>query len=452
LSILFLFLSAVAANAGPPSGQLVEGLSCASDPSQTYTLYLPSNYRTDSKWPVLLVFDPRGRSKVAAEIFVDAAEAYGWIILSSNDTRSDTEMEPNLRAINALVPEIRDRFSMDHRRVYAAGFSGTVYAALLLARETSGITGVIASGGRFIPAVLDGAVPAVFGAVGDTDFNYSEMRRLSEHLDGAGYPNRLEVFEGPHAWMPAALGRQAVEWMELQAMKADLRTLDKELVARLFAGDMAAARDLAASDRKLDALRRYRAIVASFDGIHAVDEPRGLAEELAQDPSVRKSTREEKRWNDFEERYLERFGTALRSFLDSPAPSSEKSLVRELEIEDLLRRSRHDGWEGVTARRLLAKVYSNTSFYLTRDLMRDGRYQHAATALRVAVRIRENDPITWYNLACSLARTGRRGESLDALDRAVQCGFGDADHIESDPDLESLRGSRRFRDLLARLR
>ena len=108
---------------GQPRGGLVEGVSCGSDPTQTYTLYLPTSYDPGQRWPVLLVFDPRGRSVLAAELFREAAEDYGWIIVSSNDTRSDGPNEPNVRAINALLPEVHTRLPVDENRIYAAGLS-----------------------------------------------------------------------------------------------------------------------------------------------------------------------------------------------------------------------------------------------------------------------------------------------------------------------------------------
>ena len=64
-----------------PIGEMVEGITCHSDPTQTYTLYIPSAYTSDQRLPVLLVFDPRGRSLLAAELFRDAAETYGWIVI-----------------------------------------------------------------------------------------------------------------------------------------------------------------------------------------------------------------------------------------------------------------------------------------------------------------------------------------------------------------------------------
>jgi len=95
--ILVVASSPAIAEEPPIRGGLVEGVKCGSDPTQTYTLYLPSVYDSERLWPVLLVLDPRGRSVTAAELFREAAEEYGWIILSSNNTRSDTAADQHPR-------------------------------------------------------------------------------------------------------------------------------------------------------------------------------------------------------------------------------------------------------------------------------------------------------------------------------------------------------------------
>jgi hypothetical protein len=105
-----------------PRGRLVENVACQRDNSQTYTLYLPSQYSGDRRWPLLLIFDPRGRGTFAAEIFREPAEKYGWILMSSNNTRSDGPWEPNQRA---LAP-------------------GGAVVAWALAQRTQEIAGVIA--------------------------------------------------------------------------------------------------------------------------------------------------------------------------------------------------------------------------------------------------------------------------------------------------------------------
>lgn len=63
--------------------------------------------------------------------------------------------------------------------------------------------------------------------------------------------------------------------------------------------------------------------------------------------------------------------------------------------------------------------------------------------------LRPADPGVLYNLACSLALTGRRDDALRALAEAVRNGYGDYRHMASDRDLGPLRDSPRFQELLA---
>ncbi len=431
---------------------MVEGLACESDPTQTYTLYLPSTYDPASRWPVLLVLDPRGRSVVAAELFRGTAEEYGWIILSSNDTRSDESMEPNRLALNALWAEIHSRYAIDPRRIYAAGFSGTVFVAYLVAQQTGGLAGVIGAGGRYIEDALEKNQVAMFGAVGDTDFNYPEMRQMDEFLARQGNPHRLEVFPGGHEWMPEPLARQAVEWMELEAMRSGRRPRDETLIARLYAEDMAAADRLERSGDPLGALERCGAIDRTFQELHDTSEARDLAERLAARRELKQARKERERWDAYEAKYLTESFPAVYAFRAAEVAPAAAVLARDLRLDDLQHHAVADGWEATTARRLLNNLYTTIAFYLTRDLFSSGMYGHAAAALEVATRIREDSPVVWYNLACARARAGRESAAVEALERAVDLGYSDVDHIEADQDLGPIRDLERYRALVARLR
>ena len=56
-----------------------------------------------------------------------------------------------------------------------------------------------------------------------------------------------------------------------------------------------------------------------------------------------------------------------------------------------------------------------------------------------------------YNLACSYALLGRPDDAFASLDRAIECGFADTDHMQKDEDLNSLHGDPRWKDALASL-
>ena len=143
--VFVLAAASSAAAADFERGKLIEKVVCSGDASQTYTLFLPTRYTTERKWPALFIFDPRGRGTRAAELFHEAAEANGWLLLSSDNTQSDTTWEVNEKALRAMVPEL-GRFSVDEKRVYAAGFSGGATVAWSLGQSRGGLAGVIASG------------------------------------------------------------------------------------------------------------------------------------------------------------------------------------------------------------------------------------------------------------------------------------------------------------------
>lgn len=462
-ALLQLLLVAAPAVAGEPAtdaggfatGRLVAGVACLKDPTQTYTLYLPSSYAPERRWPVLLIFDPRGRSELAAELFRPAAEEYGWILVSSDDTRSDGPPEPNVRAVNALWPEPHERFSVDPRRIYATGFSGGAILAWTLANSTHAVAGVIGAGGRLAPEVplKDGAF-AHFGTVGDIDFNYREMRDLDAALAANGNPHRLEVFHGPHTWMPEELATLAVEWMEIQAMKRGTRPADAELARRLLEEDLAAAAQREAAGDPLAAARRLDNALATFEGVvenDALEPARRRRAALEADPLLGRASAEEASWDAYEERYAAEKLPLLALARDPAVQIPANRLLAELEIRQLRERARQDSYAGTVARRLLETLHTQTSFYLARELLGQKRYRQAEAVLTVAVEIHDDRPASWYNLACASARAGHEKRAMEALERAVAAGFNDAAHLGSDPDLASLRGREDFRRLLARL-
>ena len=65
-------------------------------------------------------------------------------------------------------------------------------------------------------------------------------------------------------------------------------------------------------------------------------------------------------------------------------------------------------------------------------------------------RLLQNDPVVYYNLACSLALTGNPDDAMDALRRAVDLGYDDFEYLLKDSDLKSLRDHPQFQELLER--
>ncbi len=445
-------VSAVAADAPPLRVQvdeLVESISCASDPSQSYTLYLPPGFSNERRWPLLLVFDPRGRSVLAAELFREAARDYGWIIVSSNDTRSDGPMEPNIKALNALWPEVHTRLPADPERIYTAGFSGGGAVAYVLARSTHEVAGIVACGARYLPDDLAAIAAPVYSVAGDIDFNYLEMQKVDAFLAAQGNAHRFATFAGPHSWMPAPLASETVGWLELEAMKSGLRPRDADLVESLYAEDIMAAEALAAAGRELAAARRLRAVERTYEGLRDTSAVVRQAEAVEAGAAYREQLADEKRWDGFEENYVRESNATLAHFRVSDIAPPVAQLARELHISEMLRRAARPGTEGLTTRRALQSPYTALAFYLPREFLAAKRWGHLAAALETTLLIREDDPVAWYNLACARAQTNHPRAAVEALERALEEGFDQTGLLASDPDLDPLRERDDFKAIAA---
>jgi hypothetical protein len=445
-ALVLLLLIATSASA-VERGKLVENVASRADATQTYTLYLPSSYDAAKKYPLLLVFDPRGRGTMAAEIFRPAAEEYGWILISSNQTRSDVVGEsPNMRAIKALLPEV-NRYPMASKRLYATGFSGTAILAWIVGAGTGELAGVIGVGGRLV----DGIPPekfsfAHYGFAGDLDFNNREMRLVEEHLEREGrFPHRFQVFKGQHQWITPALAREAVGWMEVLAK-------NEAVIPKVFAEDVAAADAL----QGLEALRRYRAILRTYAALAPVEAIRTKVAALESDAAVKRELQEEAKWDEFEKQYVSGvFGRLPNIFATLRAKGSAPTahdFVRAFRIDELRRRAARPGIEGVTARRLLESVYTQMTFDVTRQLFERRDYATAAAVLEAVAGIDPGRWLAWYNLAAAEARSNRPRLAYLALDKAVAAGFRDAKLLENDEDFAPLRREQRFRDIVSALR
>lgn len=265
-----------------PKGQIVDEVKCKADESQTYALYLPSGYTPDRKWSVILAFDPRGRGRAPVVQFQQAAEKYGYIVAGSNNSRNGPA-NVSQKAAKALMDDVQARFSIDPRRMYAAGQSGGARFAMDLAIGTKVFAGLIASSAGFShPAGNDVSLPfVVFGTAGTEDFNYLEMRTLDRQITS---PHRVRIFKGDHTWLPPDLAVEALEWMEIQAMKAGLRDRDEALIDRAFAERKA---QLASLTDKGEIYVQTVSLAADFNGLRDVSAYDKTVASLDKDKDVR---------------------------------------------------------------------------------------------------------------------------------------------------------------------
>lgn len=77
-------------------------------------------------------------------------------------------------------------------------------------------------------------------------------------------------------------------------------------------------------------------------------------------------------------------------------------------------------------------------------LTKVGHYDEGLEIDRRLVRLRPDDAVAHYNLACSFCLLRKHEQTLTELRKAFELGYNDFAYLRKDRDLESIRQDRRF--------
>lgn len=451
--------TAMGAREGITPGKVVERVISTADTSQSWAVYVPGRYDPGRAWPILFVMDPRGRALLPLERLIEPAERYGYVVMSSWNTASDfLGPDPNEPALAAMLEDAQRLFRLDGRRLYLVGFSGTARTAWsLTTRLTGHVAGIIGVGGGLPPPLYEADLSPLrehagfgfYGLAGTRDFNHDDMWRVAELLDRHGIANGLAIFEGPHTWAPAELLAQAIDWMELRAMRTGLRPVDPLLVDSLWERRNTRARERAEAGELVEAWREYDALGHDFEGLVDVGAARREADRLRATKAVAEGVARRKALRDRFWAVVDRLDDILfhvRLRLWKPDPDR---LADQLGLEALLAEAEDPGdpLAAAAALRVLEHVFVNVAFYEPRTLIPEGRIDEALAMLDVAERIFRERPQVCLFRARAFAAAERADDAVAAVRCALEAGLP-ARALADDPGLESLRELEEFRALL----
>jgi predicted esterase len=390
----------------------------------------------------------------------DAAERYGYMVMSSYNTVSDGSAEPNVRAFDAMITDAQSALSLDSRRLYLVGFSGTARTSWNYAfRLGDHVAGVLGAGAGVEPSMVLPVIvreygrPFVFfGTAGDVDFNYEELRTLDTRLDELEIPNRIVFFDGGHQWPPADVYDRALEWFEIQAIRQGLRSPDMEWVTRVAARRLEEARTAEEQGRSREALRLYRSVAEDFPELPAGDVASDRVQGLEERNDVRDRLDLERRVGEADAEFRGRFWQWLEGVREGSDPEPERAVER-LRLVRLVERAEGGvGEESKGARRLIEYVFVVTGFYEPARYLGEGDLERARGMLEVADFLKPNHPTVCYGIARVLGLEGHRSGALDALACAVAGGAVSAEALQSEAAFETLRDDPEFEALVERAR
>lgn len=460
LAILHLFALTASSQSVPqailPTGKVIEKVAVQSRPDQSYAAYLPSSYSDARAWPTVFCFDPRARGTTAISRFVSGAEKYGFVIVCSNNSRNALDWPTISQIFTSFWADAHNRFHIDEKRTYAAGFSGGSRIATTFASRCRGcISGVIACGAGF-PADTEpdaGVSFKYFGIAGVDDFNFAEMWELERKFEKLRVPYNFENFQGGHEWAPQDNLERAMAWLTLHAMKDGLVARDPKFIEEQFFARLNGAKRLLNLHELVFAERALSSIARDFQGLMEINSIAATADELRRSDEFKKAVRTE----DGLIRRQFREAEVIRSLWLKPAEPDDLRLPRQdaaLRIREWRKKkdATNDSPDRRLARRILSQLFIGSFESAQASLTQSKDYTLALTHYQLAQEIDPKNYNLAYEIARILALKRERKPALQALELAVSLGFKDVSRLKSEEAFALLEGEAGFQKLLSSIK
>jgi hypothetical protein len=438
------------------NGRTLDTVKCLNQPDQTYSIFVPSDYTEKSKWPVILIFDPAGRGILAVKTFRKATEKYGYILACSYNSRNGP-LNDNFAATGYLLNDLLKRFTLDDKRIYAAGFSGGSRLALALATQNTFIAGVIGCGAglpndrSLIPSEKSSFV--YYGIAGNRDMNWLEMFDLMTFFNNrtAVIPY-LRTFDGGHQWPPTEILTEAVEWINMQAMKKKLSVYDTAYISFCSEKIMTLVNNLTDAGNQTDAVRYLQYAIRDFSGGPVSLKMTRMLTSLEKSKGYRDANREGSDNASRERKMNERYVSSIQEILNFGYVPDTAILWWKREVGTLkLMKDKSKPANSQMASRLLNFVSilcseQGATYY------RQKQYAISGFLFEICTMSDNENPNNYYNLARSLSGLNKKREAIEALNKAVDYGLTSRKTVNTDAAFNNIRNDEKFKSLLIRLK
>ncbi len=427
------------------SGVVYDSVSCFRNQGESYALYLPKNYVATKKFPVLFFFDAHARGWLPVKRYKTLADSFRFILVASNESKNGQAAQKRNQIIYHFMQDVEQRFSIDPGRIYTGGFSGGARVAAGIGLSNQDIAGVIGCAAGF-PKLnhIANTRLAYVGIVGNTDFNFMEMKQLNNELETAHWRHALLVFDGHHQWPPMKTMKKAFYFLQTDAMRRQLVPMDKLLISRLKAG-FEQRRKLAIQDSNpLLQWRIDQQVIAFLNGLTPVGTYEKEMQKLLQNPILKKQQQQQVFLKKEEHKWQQ---TYARAFENRDAGWWKKALDH---LSDMQKGAKTPAEKQMTRR--LFNYLSLMSYLYADGSLKNNQAAVAGKYLMIYEKVDPTNPEVYFLKALHYAMKGETNAILPALQKAADNGFRDVKRVEDNPYFSDLRQTRTFRKILLRVK
>jgi len=275
-------------------GIVVDSLKVRDSIPETFALYLPRNFELKGKWPLMAVFDMKGRAKKELSKLINVAERYGYVLAASNAVHDSLSLSENMLRTKGMIDHLLNLLPLNKSRIYTAGFEdGGRFANLvpIFIKDVEGTLSINAAIANF--ELLNSKNPFQFiGVVDKTNFNYAILLKDEKILNGYKFPNHILVANASEDDLGNRVA-QAFSYFELLAMARGNVPKDTVLIEKLYQEDMQYVDRLLKNNKYLEANRAMAETMNAFRNLKSTDSLKDIKRDLKRSKDFRAQKREE---------------------------------------------------------------------------------------------------------------------------------------------------------------
>ncbi len=413
----------------PVIGEVAEN---SDNPNHTYSYYLPTSYNTNQVWPVIYCFDSHGRGSLPVTKYKDLAERNGYILIGSNKSKNGMAWEETFSHIKIMTEQVDSQLIINHKRIYAMGFSGGARVAVSMAIHKKGVAGVIGCAAGFpkIKQKLEKRFDYL-GIVGSYDFNYVEMLQLNQELKDSDFNSHLLIFDGKHEWPGIDVMKDGFSWMELNSIRSGRETYHDSLIKFSYHLETQKT-DQMLNDQEhpLKLYRQYLKVVNFYKGLTNISK---VEEQLAllDDNLVMKKILA--KHSDILAQESEIKGKYAKALAEQPA----EWWKTEAERMGKLIASEDDYVNHCSYLRVMSHL-SLVSYLQCDAAIEQNELESALRFIDIFSYIDPDNADHAYFRALVFAKKGQMDEALNSLNNAMELGFDDVERLNNEPLFSSI--------------
>jgi len=217
---------------------------------------------------VIFLFDPHGAGSLPLQKYKALADAYGFILVGSNNSKNGNDWSTTEHIWQCLWADLPHRLSINKNRVYTVGFSGGAKVASYIALHHTGIQGVVVTGAALPDETPDSDFPfSITILAGEGDLNLTDLVATNAALNATHTRHSIVFFNGKHEWAPVSAMRIAFTGLQLDAMRKHLLVLQQPFIDQYIAESKRIVESSIQANQLYKAMQQCTCAASLLDGL-----------------------------------------------------------------------------------------------------------------------------------------------------------------------------------------